>query len=210
MRRLPLILAACALAAPSAFAAPGPPPKLNKHQLQPRACGNGRLVINVQQKVVNDVDSGTKGNFWAYDDYTRAIKVWRVGANNYCSIVHYDGTFRTIAGPSPGGGGTVGNGIKGHFEGGYRMDFNAAPLAHPAVKTHGSIGTTDYRCDKAGNCPGSAYWVTLFFTSVTGDDFDWWGWLYKAGRYGTWLNSVDGAKGDIVGTAHKGGKKPKQ
>jgi hypothetical protein len=193
-----------ALIAAPAFASPGHPPKLNKHQLQPRTCGTGRLLINVEQKVVNDVDSGTQGAFWAFDDYRRSIKVWRLGTNNYCTIVHYAGEFRTIAGRSPGASGTVADGITGHFEGGYRMDFNGTLLSHPSVKTHGSIGSFDYRCTSTGNCPGSVYWVTLFFSNVTGDDFDWWGWLYKAGKNGTWLNAIEGAKGDITGTVEHG------
>jgi hypothetical protein len=195
-----------ALAAPAASAGP---PKLDKQQLEPKACGNGKAVIDVEQKVANDVDSGTRGNYWAFDHYHRSIKVWQIGTGNYCTIVRYDGEFRTIAGISPSGGGTVTDGIKGHFEGGYRMDFNGTLIAHPTVKKHGSIGTFDYRCDKAGNCPGSVYWVTLFFANVTGDDFDWWGWLYKAGRNGTWLNSIDGVKGDITGTAAHGKGKAK-
>jgi hypothetical protein len=212
MKRLLIALTSvCALAAPAALASPGQPPRLNKHQLEHKTCGKGKQVINVEQKVVNDVDSGTKGNFWAFDSYTRSIKVWQLGTANYCTIVRYDGTFTTIAGASPGGSGSVGDGLTGHFEGGYRMDFNGTLVARPTVKTHGSIGTFDYRCDKAGNCPGSVYWVTLFFTNVTGDDFDWWGWLYKAGKNGTWLNSIDGAKGDIVGKAddHRGKHKQK-
>jgi hypothetical protein len=194
------------LAVPAALAAPGPPPKLNKHQLEHKTCGKGKLVIDAEQKVVNDVDSGLKGNNWAFDDYKRSLKVWQLGQSNYCTIVKYDGTFRAVAGVSPGGGGTVSDGVTGHFEGGYRMDFNGTLLPTPAKKTHGSIGTFDYRCDTSGNCPGSVYWVTLYFSSVTGDDFDWWGWLYKAGKNGTWLNSIDGAKGDIVGSAGDHGK----
>src|SRR5207302_2310494 len=144
-----------------------------------KTCGKGKLVIDVEQKVLNDVDSGLKGNNWAFDDYKRSMKVWQIGQGNFCTIVKYDGTFRTVAGVSPGGGGTVSDGVTGNFEGGYRMDFNGTPLTTPAKKTHGSIGTFDYRCDTSGNCPGSVYWVTLYFSNVTGDDFDWWGWLYK-------------------------------
>lgn len=210
MPRLPLIIASfLALAVPAALAAPGPAPKLNRQQLHPRTCGRGKLVVNVVQRVVNDVDSGTKGNFWAFDDYTRVLKVWKVGEHNFCAIATYVGSFRTIAGSSPGGSGTVAAGVKGHFDGGYRMDFSGTLLVHPSRKTHGSIGTFDYRCDTAGNCPGSVYWVTLYFSNVTGDDFDWWGWLYKAqGNAGTWLNSIEGAKGDIVSAKdHGNGKK---
>ena len=188
------------VAAGAAMAAPGPPPKLNEKQLHARTCGQGKLVIDVHHKVVNDVDSGTKGNYWARDEYTRKLRVWRTGAGVYCAIVNYDGTFTTLAGPSPGGTTTIPAGITGTFKGGYRMDFTARLRARPGVKTRGSLGTFDYRCDTAGNCPGSRYWVSVFFTKVTGDEFDWWGWIYKAGRNGTWLNAIDGVKGDIVGS----------
>ena len=166
-------------------------------------------MIDVVQKVVNDVDSGVRGNVWAFDDYHRSIEVRQLGTNNYCAIVRYHGDFRTIAGVSPSGGGTVVDGITGHFQGGYRMDFNGTPIAQPTVKTHGSIGTFDYRCNSARNCPGSVYWVSLFFTGVTGDEFDWWGWLYKAGENGTWLNSIAGVRGDITGASEHGKGKHK-
>lgn len=208
MRRLMLIAGCCLLTAlvgaAQGTAAPGPPPKLNKKQLHPRTCGQGKLVINAQQKVVNDVDSGARGNFWATDTYTRHFQVWQTGTGVYCAIVRYDGRFTTLAGPSPGGTATIPEGITGRFDGGYRMDFTAKLLAKPRRNTHGSIGTFDYRCDAAGNCPGSSYWVSLYFKSVTGDEFDWWGWIYRAGKNGTWLNEIAGTKGDIVARSKPG------
>ena len=205
MRPLALIAAVAALAASPAAGAPGPEPKLNQHELAPRTCGKGTLVVDAVQKVLNDVDSGTERNVWALDDYTRHLKVWRLGAHKFCTIVSYEGRFETISGPSPGGTGTVPNGLIGRFDGGYRMDFNGTLRAHPLHRPRGMIGTFDYRCDASAKCPGSTYWITFYFTGVTGDDFDWWGWLYKSRKYGTWLNSIDGAKGDIVAPQH--GKK---
>jgi hypothetical protein len=35
----------------------------------PDSCPSGNLVINVKQRVLNDVDSGVAGNFWAFDDF---------------------------------------------------------------------------------------------------------------------------------------------
>jgi hypothetical protein len=213
-RRSAIAVVTLAVAAPGVMAASGPPPKLAIHELAPRTCGKGRLVVNVVQKVVNDVDSGTRGNFWAFDDYTRVITVWKIREQNFCTIVRYTGKFRTIAGASPGGTGMIGAGLKGHFDGGYRMDFRGTLRADAARRRMGSIGTFDYRCTASGECPGSVYWVTLYFSNVTGDDFDWWGWLYKArGNAGSWLNSIDGMKGDIVArpdTAGGHGKKKKK
>jgi len=209
MRRLMIFTACCVgtLAALSAAAAaPGPTPRIDRTQLQPRTCGGGRAVIDVRQTVVNDVDSGSRGNYWASDDYVRRIEVWRTGPGAFCAIVRYDGRFTTLPGSSPGGSGTLGAGIRGKFEGGYRMDFKATMRVRPARRVKGSIGTWDYRCDTAGNCPGSVYWVSLYFTGVTGDEFDWWGWIYRAGKSGTWLNAITGTKGDIVGDGKKKAK----
>ncbi|PIP73347.1 MAG: hypothetical protein COW88_02295, partial [Candidatus Lloydbacteria bacterium CG22_combo_CG10-13_8_21_14_all_47_15] len=65
----------------------GPPPKLPwKSELNSELCGGiGTPIVNVRQAVENDVDSGTAGNFWAYDNYVRRIKVWKTGVpNTFC------------------------------------------------------------------------------------------------------------------------------
>lgn len=194
MKRVPALAILFAVIAASAAAAP--PPKLDRSALEPRRCGKGRLVVDVVQKVRNDVETGTKGNYWAFDDYVRRIRVWRTGTNVFCAIAVYDGKFTTIAGPSPGGTGDVPAGLQGHFRGGFRMDFTAS--LRPAKPTRGSIGTYDYRCDAAGRCPGRSYWLSFYFRNVSGDDFDWWGWEYRGGKHGTWVNAISGSKGDIV------------
>src|SRR5919109_2003254 len=196
--RLPIALLSLALFSSAALAGTCKP-RLDRAKLAPRTCGTGKLVVDVVQQVLNDADRGRKGNFWALDDYRRAIKVWRIAPHNFCAIVTYDGTFRTFAGRSPGGTGTIGAGIKGHFSGGYRMDFSGSLRERPLRRAQGSIGTVDYRCSSAGKCPGSVYWVKLYFTNVTGDDFDWWGWLYRTSKNGAWLNAVTGTECDIVG-----------
>jgi len=51
-------------------------------QLSPSACGDhlGKPIIDVKQKVQNDADSGSgTPTYWAFDYYTRNIKVWPVG-----------------------------------------------------------------------------------------------------------------------------------
>lgn len=167
------------------------------------ACPSGTLVINVVQKVVNSVDSGEGGNYWAFDDYVRQIQVVQVGAGSFCATVTYQGSFTTITGTSPGAGGTVGDGIVGTFEGGYVSTiFTATPKTMPGARTRGSIGTSDYMCDGSGNCPGSSFWADLYFDGVSGFDLDWWGWVYHAGNNGSWQNACPtcgGNSGDITG-----------
>ena len=49
-------------------------------------CGTGKLVLNVTYRVQNDVDTGIRGNNWAFDTYTRAVRVWRTAPGRFCSL----------------------------------------------------------------------------------------------------------------------------
>jgi len=166
-------------------------------QLSADQCGAGKMVINVTYQVVNDVDSGTGGNNWAFDDYVRQIQVRETGAGTYCAVVRYKGSFTTIAGTSPGSTGTVSDGITGTFEGGYRATITGALASSPLWPTRSSLGTVDYDCDPSGDCPGYVSWVATFFSSGASFSYDWWGWIYHAGAHGTWVNSLVNA-GDIT------------
>lgn len=170
-------------------------------ELRRSACGNAmeEPVINVEQKVKNDADSGVAGNAWAFDNYEREIKVYRTTEeNSYCAIVKYEGKFITLAGPSPNNTGTVAAGIRGEFEGGYRATFTGTLKSSPLKKTHGSIGTYDYACDTLFNCPGRVSWLSFYFDGVASFDQPWWGWIYHADDHGTWINASTGNVGDIL------------
>ena len=60
------------------------------------------------------------GNAWAFDNYARRLVVVRTGPGQFCAITRYLGNFTTNAGTSPGGTGTVPDGLTGSFAGGYR------------------------------------------------------------------------------------------
>lgn len=168
-------------------------------QLSSKQCktDDSKKIINVNQKILNSVDSGIAGNNWAQDSYNRHIEVWQLGDGSFCAILKYEGHFVTFAGPSPGNTGTLDDGIRGTFEGGYRTTIFTGTFT-PTKPTHGNIGTFDYQCDVAGNCPGLVSWTDLYFTNINGFDLEWWGWVYHAGKHGHWINSVDGNSGDIV------------
>ncbi len=164
------------------------------------ACPSGPLVINVVEKVLNDDDSGVAGNAWALDDFVRQIQVVDTGGGTFCATVSYQGSFTTFAGISPGGTGVVGAGVVGTFEGGYASTlFSATLKSTPGARVRGSIGTFDYRCDAAFNCPGFVDWTTLYFDNVSGFGLAWWGWTYHAGNNGSWVNAISGNSGDITG-----------
>lgn len=166
------------------------------------ACPAGQAIVNVNQKIINDIDSKVAGGYWAYDEEVRHINVFDLGDGNYCATVKYQGSFETISGDSPQGTGAVGDGVVGTFQGGYTATFTADSFT-PTVKTKGSIGTYDYECDPGtGDCPRYVSWLGLFFTSNSDfADFDlpWWGWVYHAGNNGSWVNAISGNSGDITG-----------
>ena len=83
------------------------------------SCPPGSLVINVKQRVLNDIDSGEQANYWAFDDFVRSIQVVEVSAGAFCATVKYQGQFTTVEGPAPGKTDAVGVGVVGTFEGGY-------------------------------------------------------------------------------------------
>ncbi len=159
----------------------------------------GAPVINVTQKVINTVDSGEGGNYWAYDNLTRNIQVWETSGGTYCAEVSYQGKFDAQGGQtSPGAGGTLDGDEDGTFQGGYRAAITGTLMASPAWKTRGNVGTADYQCDITGVCPGAVNWVGQYFEGGYGFAYEWWGWIYHAGAHGTWVNSSDGNSGDIL------------
>lgn len=161
----------------------------------------GAPIINVEQNINNDADSGEAGNYWAFDTIERHIQVWQVSDGKYCATVDYEGRFRAIAGQrSPGNTGVLTGSEKGTFEGGYRADITGALLTSPALPKKGSLGTTDYQCDVNGNCPGAFDWTTKYFnTSAAGFTFSmpWWGWTYRNDDK-VWVNAISGNSGDII------------
>jgi len=162
---------------------------------------NGNPVINVEQKIINDADSGEAGNYWAFDTIERKIKVWKVSDGKYCATVYYEGKFAAVAGQrSPGNTGVLTGKEKGEFKGGYKAEITGSLLATPALRTKGNIGKTDYKCDLNGNCPGAFDWSTKYFnTSAAGFTFNmpWWGWTYRY-KDKVWVNAITGNSGDVI------------
>lgn len=167
---------------------------------------NGRPVINVTQEVVNDVDSGFNG-YWAYDDYRRVIQAWETGENTYNAVVMYNGQFDAVSGQnSPGtdGGDPLSGDEAGTLHGGYAATIEGLLVEDPEWPVRGFVGTTDYEGDiEAGTRPGAVDWVSDIYFENSNFSFDWWGWIYRGGKCGTWVNAVGapdgpGSCGDII------------
>ncbi len=198
MNKLKIALACAAflLVTTPAFAATDHLKLGAKGQLDAKACGkDGKAVINVEEKVKNDVDSGFAGN-WAIDMYTRHIKVWQVKDTQpatWCATVTYEGKFNAVAGQTgPGGTGTIGADVEGEMRGGYRATFDGTLKSTPEWPTHGSVGTVDYGCNITGSTCTYVSWLSKYFDNNTTFDQPWWGWIYKAeDNHGTWLNELN-------------------
>lgn len=160
-------------------------------------CPDGQLVINVTHKVTNDIDLGDGGG-WATDAYKKHIQVWQVDEDTFCAIVRYIGSFVTREGRSPADEENISDGIKGTMQGGYRLTVTGALQTAPASPARGNLGTFDYVCIAARDCPGLFDWKGTYFDSGYSFTWDWWGYVYRTGRNGTWVNSDDGNEGDIT------------
>ena len=205
MKRIAVLAAATAGLALAAAASASPGLRLDRQDISAAQCtsgGHAKQVVDVLYTLQNDADSGFGGNYWANDTLLRHLRIWSEADGSYCVQVADLGTFVTYAGTSPSGSSTVSAGVRGIISGGYVTTDVVGTFA-PTLATHGYVGTYDLQCDASGNCPGSSISWASYFSSVTSSDaFAQWGWIYYAGRHGTWLNQDDvaaAASGDITG-----------
>jgi len=167
---------------------------------------NGRPAINATQEVLNDIDSGFNG-FWASSEYRRVIQAWHVDEETFNAVVMYNGQFDGVEGQnSPGqeGGDPLSGDEAGTLHGGYAATIEGSLVDDPEWPMRGFVGTTDYEGDvQAGTRPGAVDWVSDIYFDDPSFSFDWWGWIYRGGRCGTWVNAVEapdgpGSCGDII------------
>jgi hypothetical protein len=168
-------------------------------------CGSGKLVLSVTYRVQNDVDTGVKGNNWAFDSYTRAVRVWRKAPGRFCSASTYNGEFATIEGWSPGGKTQLPAGVRGTFKGSSVTTFRAT-LAARGRPLRGFLGVKDFACssaDRKGQCGGTWDWLREYFTGIAGFKYLRYSFEYHATENGkgTWSDKLIAGKlrfsGDI-------------
>jgi hypothetical protein len=174
--------------------------KLDKESISDKACkpkgAKVTQVVDVTYKLLNDLDSGFAGNNWANDTIDRHLRIWDEGNGTYCAQIEDHGKFTTFAGDSPSSFSTVSAGIKGDIEGGYITSNIAGSFTTSAFPAKGNLGTFDL------NTQSPPSWASYFAPGYTADAFSAWGWIYKAGQNGTWLNALGVSKetsGDIAG-----------
>jgi hypothetical protein len=174
----------------------------------PAPCGKGVPLVDVTQTLLNGIDVDDTSEAWAYDrTLTSRIRFWQTGTRTFCEVRQIQGTFESIAGPSPARGGTIRAGITGTFVSIDAWTFNGEFDAGSRA-THGTLATIDLGCQIFSRtqwyCPGSrgnsADSFTYYFpggrsnTTLQSGYF-----LYDAGTRGRWLQLGLRSYGDIVG-----------
>jgi hypothetical protein len=216
LRHLAAIVAALAFAAslpllavakgpvangPGGYGAPGQVPGMPWGNYVNAAHCSGKLVVNVTFNVINDADSGY-GGYWALDAYQKNLQIFDQGDGSFCAVARYIGTFATIGGASDPakGGHTLPEGATGKMQGGYYATFDATLNPHPALPTHGPIGSFDYHGSITGVPLGDAFdWSGAYFTDFSNFEQPEWGWIYRTPHCGTWYNdsALPTGQGDI-------------
>ncbi len=145
-------------------------------------------------------DSGTCGNDWATDTFTRTFEVKDNGDGTFRLRVEDKGTFVTFAGASPGACQTTGKhglliraGVTGKMHGTATGTVTGGALIPgavcPAVCFMGAFTT-------------AFFGPTAQFTCVSGGGACDFKWQYSSGDkhllYRHWTNSSNGNKGDIA------------
>jgi hypothetical protein len=162
-------------------------------------------VLSVSYRVQNDVDTGINGNNWAFDTYTRAVRVWRKAPGRFCSASTYDGEFESIEGLSPGGKTQLPAGIRGTFKGSSVTTFRGK-LAPAGAPVRGFLGVKDFACtsaDAKGQCSGTWDWLRTYFADFAGFRYVRYEFAYHAtvNGNGTWSDKLSNGKirysGDI-------------
>ena len=144
-------------------------------------------MMAVSYRVQNDVDTGIRGNTWAFDTYARTVRVWRKAPGRFCSVSTYDGAFTTIEGPSPGGKTQLPAGIRGTFAGASVTTFRGR-LAPRGAPLQGFLGVKDFACSSAdlkGQCSGTWDWLRDYFTGIAGFRYSRYEFGYHATENGT-------------------------
>ncbi len=179
------------------------------------ACPSGKPLINVTRKVINSLDSGTglsdnNNVWWATSYYNQHIKVVAT-EDGFCATVTYEGKFESVGGDGPGCAldsncgepeGRLEAGVTGTFQGGFTRNLTGE--FDPQEPTRGNLGTVNPNCVAvAGSCDfsPSRAWIDDYFNNGVWGSYLWWGWVYHAGKNGTWVNATDppGNQGNIAG-----------
>lgn len=158
---------------------------------------HGTPIVDATARIVDEADGGVAGKVWSLINITERFQIWREAPTRFCVIETDVGKFRSFAGESPGGTGTIAANRRGITLGVQRFELDGT--FHPVVPVSGSLGRFDFECDQQARCPGNVRFSQLFFTDITGTSGAVFAEVDISKRHGTWLQSGTTSLGDITG-----------
>lgn len=124
----------------------------------PVCAGATDLVVDVTQDVLNQPFLPARdGHMWANFSYTQHLRIWTVGARQYCVRKDVEGTWVSIAGPSPGLTGTISDGLRGTFTDTTYWEWTGT-LA-PIAPTSGYLGQVHADCTAVDVCADDSFLI---------------------------------------------------
>lgn len=124
----------------------------------PVCAGAKGLVVDVTQDVLNQPFLPARdGHMWANFSYTQRLRIYTVGAHQYCLRKDFAGTWVTIAGLSPGLTGTVSDGLTGTFTDTTYWEWTGT--LRPLAPTSGYLGVVDAGCTAVDVCADFNYLI---------------------------------------------------
>jgi hypothetical protein len=124
----------------------------------PVCAGAKDLVVDVTQDVLNQPFLPARdGHMWANFSYTQHLRIWTVGAHQYCVRKDFKGTWVSIAGPSPGLTGTISDGLTGTFTDTTYWEWTGT-LA-PIASTSGYLGQVHADCTAVNVCADDSFLI---------------------------------------------------
>ncbi len=144
----------------------------------------------------NVADFASDGHVWALDTYLQHVQVWCLGQKYYCFRIEYEGTWTSFAGVSPGGTGTISEGITGTFHG-LRI-LRLTGEFNPQYPLSGHVADFDWQCGADGTCTGPRPSPGMYFSPITNVISTWHEFHATSATNGTWHDTKYGYSGDIT------------
>jgi hypothetical protein len=124
----------------------------------PVCAGAKDPVVDVTQDVRDQPFLPARdGHVWASFFYTQHLRIYPVGANQYCVRKDTEGTWVSIAGLSPGLTGTISDGLSGTFTDTTFWEWTGT-LA-PIAPTSGHLGEVQADCTAADVCADDSFLI---------------------------------------------------
>lgn len=144
----------------------------------------------------NVADEASDGHVWALLDYLQHVQVWRIGQKHYCFRIEYDGTWTSFAGVSPGGTGTISEGVTGTF---HAVRFlRLTGEFNPQYPLSGHVADFDWQCGADGTCTGPTPSPGMYFSPIVNANILWDDYLATSATNGSWHVTKYGSFGDIT------------